>query len=103
VSLTAQNYGCEFRLWVNWVYSAEPLANTRLTLVENHWSKPMRPLQMSFSWLARSTASQAQLLPLKISKSENAFFRFPATPLLRFQRSFLYFMTLSCFRFPLFH
>jgi len=39
----------------------------------------MRPLPMSFHWLTRSTASQAQLFPWKISKSANALFRFPTT------------------------
>ena len=37
----------------------------------------MRPLPMSFNWLTRSTASQAQLFPSKISKSANAFSGFP--------------------------
>jgi len=39
----------------------------------------MRPLPMSFNWLTRSTSSQAQLFPWKISKSANAVFRFPTT------------------------
>ena len=37
----------------------------------------MRPLPMSFNWLTRSPASQAQLFPWKISKSANAFSGFP--------------------------
>jgi len=36
-------------------------------------------LPMSFNWLTRSTASQAQLFPWKISTSANGLFRFPAT------------------------
>ena len=53
----------------------------------------MRPLPMSFNWLTRSTASQAQLLPWKISKSANALFRFPTASGWRLPETTLRFLT----------
>jgi len=48
---------------------------------------------MSFNWLTRSTASQAQLFLWKISKSANALFRFPTTSGWRLPEKTLRFLT----------